>query len=102
MLPVYLNSNKSLENYLSLFRSKYFIDKSEIIEILNERICTSDKYVCITRPRRFGKSSFLKNRIFDEYFGFTEYEVKNLCDKNKKMDFYPMMMVILEFPIKNL
>ena len=57
MLPVYLNSNKSLENYLSLFRSKYFIDKSEIIEILNERICTSDKYVCITRPRRFGKSS---------------------------------------------
>ena len=35
MLPVYLNTNKSLENYLSLFRSKYFIDKSEIIEILN-------------------------------------------------------------------
>ena len=56
-MRMYLNTNKPLENYKDLFKSKYFIDKSSIIEILNEVIATSDKYVCITRPRRFGKSS---------------------------------------------
>jgi hypothetical protein len=56
-MAIYLNTNKPLENYKNLYRSKHFIDKSIIIENLNERIETSDKYVCITRPRRFGKSS---------------------------------------------
>lgn len=56
-MSLYLNSNKSLENYKSLYRSKYFVDKSLIIEKLNEVIETSDKYICVTRPRRFGKSS---------------------------------------------
>lgn len=53
----YLNTNVLLENYKNLYRSKYFIDKSLIIDSLNQLLNTSDKYVCITRPRRFGKSS---------------------------------------------
>ena len=56
-MTVYLNTNKPLENFKSLYRSKYFVDKSLIIERLNEVIGTSDKYICVTRPRRFGKSS---------------------------------------------
>lgn len=55
-MTIYLNTNKPLENYKNLYRSKYFVDKSLIIEKLNDLINTSDKYVCITRPRRFGKS----------------------------------------------
>ena len=31
----YLNTNKNLENYKELYRSKYFIDKSLIIDNLN-------------------------------------------------------------------
>ena len=56
-MAMYLNTNKPFENYKELVGSKYFVDKSLIIERLNERVSTSDKYVCITRPRRFGKSS---------------------------------------------
>ncbi|MBB6714121.1 AAA family ATPase [Clostridium gasigenes] len=56
-MAIYLNTNKALQNYEALYRSKYFVDKSLIIERLNEVIATSDKYICITRPRRFGKSS---------------------------------------------
>lgn len=56
-MAIYLNTTKPLENYKSLYRSKYFIDKSLIIEKLNQLIETSDRYICITRPRRFGKSS---------------------------------------------
>lgn len=56
-LSIYLNTNKLLENYKNLYRSKYFVDKSLLIEKLSEVIETSDKYICVTRPRRFGKSS---------------------------------------------
>ncbi|MBU3136417.1 ATP-binding protein [Clostridium gasigenes] len=56
-MNMYLNTCKPLENFKSLYKSKYFVDKSLIIENLNERIGTSDKFLCITRPRRFGKSS---------------------------------------------
>jgi len=33
------------------------VDKSKIIYLLNKKISTKGKYICITRPRRFGKSS---------------------------------------------
>ncbi len=56
-MAIYLNTNKPLENYKNLYRSKYFVDKSLLIEKLSEVIETSDKYICVTRPRRFGKSS---------------------------------------------
>lgn len=56
-MTIYLNTNKPLENYKNLYRSKYFVDKSLIIGKLSEVIETSDKYICVTRPRRFGKSS---------------------------------------------
>ena len=58
-MSIYLNTNKPLINYMNLYRSKYFVDKSLMIEKLNEVIETSDKYICITRPRRFGKSSVI-------------------------------------------
>lgn len=55
----YLNTATALENYKQLVRSKYFIDKSNIIEKINNNLETSDKYICVTKPRRFGKSSII-------------------------------------------
>ena len=37
-------------------RSKIYIDKSELIAKTNEVLCTEQKYICVSRPRRFGKS----------------------------------------------
>ncbi|MCD8201124.1 MAG: AAA family ATPase [Clostridia bacterium] len=36
---------------------KIFVDKSGIIEYTNECISEKEKYLCVTRPRRFGKST---------------------------------------------
>ncbi len=54
---MYLNTDKAIKNYKELIAEKYFVDKSLIISLLNEKINTKSKYVCVTRPRRFGKSS---------------------------------------------
>ena len=56
-VTIYLNTTNPLENYRELLNEEYFVDKSSIIEILNKRLFTKSKYICLTRPRRFGKSS---------------------------------------------
>ena len=58
-MTVYLNTDKPLENFKYLLNSKYYVDKSNIIYKLNEIINTENRYVCITKPRRFGKSSII-------------------------------------------
>lgn len=55
----YLNTSKGLINFNKLLRIDYFVDKSMIIEKLNKCIDTANGYICITRPRRFGKSSVI-------------------------------------------
>lgn len=76
-MGMYLNSVVPYMNYLEMANSLYYVDKSTMIGELIETIGTPDKYICITRPRRFGKtvianmlSSFFakgldSGRIFD-------------------------------------
>ncbi|WP_315675432.1 AAA family ATPase [Clostridium sp. 19966] len=56
-MSIYLNTNKPFENYRELVNEEYFVDKSSMIALLNQKIATKSKYICVTRPRRFGKSS---------------------------------------------
>ena len=84
-MSIYLNTNKPLINYMNLYRSKYFVDKSSMIEKLNEVIETSDKYICITRPRRFGKSSVID--MLGSYYSIA-VDSKDVFD-NLKISSFP-------------
>ena len=54
----YLNvTNKGFRESL---QSKIYVDKSGIIAFLNRLIDTEQKYICVSRPRRFGKSMTVK------------------------------------------
>ncbi|MBE5832911.1 MAG: AAA family ATPase [Butyrivibrio sp.] len=50
----YLNPGK--QNYLMAVNSDIFIDKSEMISFLNSVVKTQQRYVSVSRPRRFGKT----------------------------------------------
>ena len=52
----YLNTVAAYDAYRREFQSPYFVDKSLLLKELIPRIETSTNYICITRPRRFGKS----------------------------------------------
>lgn len=52
----YLNTAAVYDAYRREVQSPYFVDKSLMLEELIPRIDTNTNYVCITRPRRFGKS----------------------------------------------
>ena len=48
----YLNSTDALTAYTEVYKSPYFVDKSEVLNEIIPRIGTTEKYICITRPRR--------------------------------------------------
>ena len=53
-MGIYLNpGNESFEEAL---RSKIYVDKTGLIKYTNEVLGTEQKYICVSRPRRFGKS----------------------------------------------
>lgn len=58
-MAIYLNTSRPLENFMELYNEKYYVDKSEIISLINEKLSSKSKYICITRPRRFGKTSVI-------------------------------------------
>ena len=55
-MPYFLNTPITNNSFTEVANYKYFVDKSELIEKVNENIKTPSKYMCITRPRRFGKT----------------------------------------------
>ena len=52
----YLNTESPKILYQEARNSQIFVDKSWFIERMSQNIRTSSKCICITRPRRFGKT----------------------------------------------
>ncbi len=52
----YLNVRNSIMMFSKYLRNKIYIDKSLLIEEMNQYLDTGDNSICITRPRRFGKT----------------------------------------------
>ncbi|WP_164954169.1 AAA family ATPase [Succinivibrio dextrinosolvens] len=48
--------NTGFEKFKISQSSKIYIDKTELISVLNDNVETEQRFFCISRPRRFGKS----------------------------------------------
>ena len=54
-MGIYLNPNSN--KFISYLNNKIFVDKSSLLKIIDENIGSEDlKFMCVTRPRRFGKT----------------------------------------------
>lgn len=53
-MGIYLNPDNT--DFQEALNSKIYIDKSGLIELTNDVVRTQQKYICVSRPRRFGKS----------------------------------------------
>ncbi|SES28906.1 Predicted AAA-ATPase [Butyrivibrio fibrisolvens] len=49
--------NPGMVKFETAVNSEIYVDKSGIIEYLNSVINTKSKYICVLRPRRFGKTT---------------------------------------------
>ena len=50
----YLNRNENA--FVKILKSRKYIDKTGLLSILNKNLGTADNCICVSRPRRFGKS----------------------------------------------
>lgn len=75
-MGTYLNPGNN--SFKRIIRSDY-VDKTGLISLINERVDTEDSLICVSRPRRFGKS--YAARMLCAYYDCT-------CDSHELFDKY--------------
>lgn len=64
-MGIYLNPGN--KGFWEAVRSKIYVDKTGLIAYTNEVVNTKEKYICVSRPRRFGKTMALE--MLAAYYG---------------------------------
>ncbi|MBQ0058201.1 MAG: AAA family ATPase [Bacteroidales bacterium] len=74
-----------------------FVDKSMLIKSVNEALYTENRFMCVTRARRFGKSVAIKmlnayyDRSCDSSVLFKNLQIKNNADFSNRLNKYPVI-----------
>ena len=96
-MALYLNvENESFQESLN---SLIYVDKSPLIEILNKSIKTKNKYFCLSRPRRFGKS--VTAQMICSYYAkgqdcsplFDDLKIASFDDYKKHLNQYDVISI---------
>ena len=66
-MGIFLNNMAPFEAYKIAVSDRYFVDKSMLLEDLIPSIDREQRFLCITRPRRFGKT--VMANMIAAYFG---------------------------------
>ncbi len=62
--------NPGSESFRTGLRSQIYVDKTMLISQINKSVRTEQKYICVSRPRRFGKS--MAADMLSAYYGAGE------------------------------
>ncbi|MBQ5403785.1 MAG: AAA family ATPase, partial [Bacteroidales bacterium] len=88
-------------------KNSNFVDKSGLINVLNDKIDTEKSFMCISRPRRFGKSVAAKmiyayyDRSCDSRELFKGLEITKSPDFEKHLNKYPTIYLDLNRDASN-
>ena len=88
--------HKGNDGFASLRNSK-FVDKSRLIAEVNSVMMTENRFLCVTRARRFGKSVAVKmlNAYYDQSCDsrtlFDDLEISKDKDFEKHLNRYPVL-----------
>ena len=75
---MFLNSMAEINQFTKQAKDEYYVDKSGLIEKMNALVGTARQFICITRPRRFGKS--VNAMMLANYYA-KNLDTKELFDK---------------------
>ena len=75
-MGMYLNPGAGL--FRMALNSEIYVDKSDMIAVLNRMVNTEQRFVCVSRPRRFGKS--LTANMLAAYYDGSEDGSLLFCD----------------------
>ena len=88
-MGIYLNGTTAYTLYKSETVKPYFIDKTSMLEQLFPLVNEGNNYICITRPRRFGKTVtanmiaafFSKAKNAEDIFDKCKISANPICTK---------------------
>ncbi|WP_044916990.1 AAA family ATPase [Butyrivibrio sp. WCE2006] len=86
-MGTYLNSGNT--RFKQAIESEIYIDKTDLIMYINSLVLTEQKYVCVSRPRRFGKTitANMLAAYYDRYADSRElFENKKIATDGKEID----------------
>ena len=75
-MGIYLNPRT--DNFQISLNSKIYVDKSNLIAETNAVFATDERFICISRPRRFGKT--MAAEMLAAYYG-AEKDANPLFEK---------------------
>lgn len=99
-MGVYLNPGNDM--FYETVRGEIYVDKTELIRETNRRLKTPQKFVCISRARRFGKS--MAAYMLAAYYGkncdsselFAPYKIAKTEDYRKHLNQYNVIMLNIQ------
>ena len=89
-MGIYLNPGN--EAFQESVNSKIYVDKTGLLAFTNSVIETEDKFICVSRPRRFGKSMAVKmlaayyDRTCDSHALFDGFKIAETEEYEKRMN----------------
>ena len=101
----YLNPGSGL--FEMALRSQIFVDKSGLIEKTNHCVRTLQRYMCVSRPRRFGKSMGVDmlaayyDRSVNTKELFQSLKIKSTKDYEKHLNQYDVIHIDIQWFLAN-
>lgn len=98
-MGIYLNPGN--ENFREMSGNRNYVDKTMMLSVLNEFIDEANKYVCISRPRRFGKT--MTSEMINAYYSkgcdssgiFSKCKIANAPGYDEKRNKYNVIKIDL-------
>ena len=94
--------NKGNEGFQSARNSEY-VDKSELIAVVNKTLNTEQRFSCVSRSRRFGKTMAAKmlqayyDKSCDSRRLFSDLEIANDPSFEEHLNRYPTISIDVGF-----
>ena len=96
-MGIYLNPGN--ENYMELTSADIYVDKTMMLSVTNRIMNTGNKYICMSRPRRFGKT-YAGNMLCAYYSKgcdskelFKKFKIGNDPDFEDKLNRYNVIKI---------
>ena len=76
-MTYFINRNIKNNEFELAYKSEFFVDKTELIDKINKSVNVKERFLCITRPRRFGKT--INAMMLESYYS-KNADFKNIFD----------------------
>ena len=99
-MGIYLNPGN--DQFQQAINSEIYVDKTMLIDYTNKNLHTEQKYICVSRPRRFGKS--MSAKMLEAYYSrgcdseelFQKYKIAKCESFQKHLNQYDVLMLNMQ------